>query len=40
MAEEDIVSKKSRPQKLDANVLRIIELEKDNAKLARKLKQA
>jgi hypothetical protein len=40
MAEEDIVPKKSRPQKLDANVLRIIELEKDNAKLARKLKQA
>jgi len=39
-AEEGLIPKKRGPQKPDANARRIAELEKDNAKLAHKLKQA
>ncbi len=39
-AEEGLIPKKRGPQKPDANTRRIAELEKDNAKLAHKLKQA
>lgn len=39
-AEEGLIPKKRGPQKPDAGTRRIAELEKDNAKLARKLKQA
>jgi transposase-like protein len=39
-AEEGLIPKKRGPQKPDANVRRIAELERDNAKLVHKLKQA
>jgi len=39
-AEEGLIPKKRGPQKPDTNTRRIAELEKDNARLAHKLKQA
>jgi len=39
-AEEGLIPKKRGPQKPDASIRRIAELEKENAKLVHKLKQA